>query len=443
MDILFRIWRYLSVVAIAAVLLVLVVVFSVRNEMIQNENYYYLPQDATWAVKIDVNELISKGATDLYYSEDKVFTDLRKILEKEGKQFDKNRDDQGILLTSDIYVFQLDIDDFSAEGTLYNLINKGVFLDYYKGTEDQYIIAANDDVGVVFIRPFNDKEAKKLQNKANQIVASKQNENGRIKFNNADGVFVSTWLDKTKLKPEAQQEVTFAVDGENIIVSGTTPIPGNFKASSARTLKPSGFHLSLKGHSDEVKQQIKLGLMMAQMPATIPPPEMLSINYRGLNFLDNGSVEFDGEILIRFESPIKLDTICALISKAIPMTLEGAKLNFGIFAMYSETVDDHTILLKGKENSKIDFESNHYAVHVVGNPNNLVEIKGSSIMKTLVSSLDWFGIMKDYLEDVDHINAQTIVNAENKFEAKVVIKPKKDKSLILKFLKVTLERFGI
>lgn len=443
MDILFRIWRYLSVIAIAAIILVLVVVFSVRNEIIQNENFYYLPQDATWAVKVDVNELISKGATDLYNSEDKVFNDLKKILEKEGEQFNRNRDDQGILLTSDIYIFQVVIDGLPSNGTLYNLINKGIFLDYYKGTEDQYIIAANDDVGVVFVRPFNDKEAEKLQKKANDIVATKQNVNGKITFNNEDGVFISTWLDKSKLNPEAQQEATFAVKGENIVVTGNASIPGSFTGSKASTLKPSGFHFSVKGHSEEIRQQIKLGLMMAQLPTQIPAPEALSINYRGLNFLDNGSVEFDGEILIRFEQAVSLDTICAMISKAVPMTLEGEKLNFGIFAMYGESIDENTILLKGNPNSKIDLENKDFVVSVIGNPNNLVEIKGSTIMKTLVSSLDWFGIMKDYLEDVDHVNMQTTVNKENKFEAKIEIKPKKDKSLILKFLKVTLERFGI
>ena len=395
---------------------VVILVFNlVLNDSPLNLNKQYIPSDAAFVAKFDVQELFIHTIRTLLISKDK---SLIKQSDKVFNDLSENRVD-GINYNSDIYFFVKPYKGDLIEGTLYNLINASDFSSYCQEHSDEFVSASNNDVGLIIKHKTKYSEAE-LNKLATEIISKKENEKSLIKFDDNKGTLISTWSKlNTNFGSLYGSLLKLEMYNHEIKIAGKISIDSGIEINqSSKTLKKNkkGFHFTSKLFPKGVKDSIITYLGLHDLGPDIPDFIAISGNYSGLEIKQESNTEFipDIELLLEFKDSINVNRLLEkLVLKNKISRIGNSEINIQGLKLFVHQLTDKSIYINQNIEAKPVLESSNSLLLVEGSPFILFAIKDNSGISKLFNLLPTYAISKRFAKGIKKIKFEFKPSKDN------------------------------
>ena len=309
--------RFIGVIILTVFSWIIVLTSQAILESNTNENLHHVPEDVTFAMRLDGREIAEKTLFSVFLEskDGDVIELLQEALRKDLKSDSKFKN-YGIDYLSDIILFQISLGGTNVEGLLVNVSNERLFTKNLKDSDN--IFAVKDKVGVILTDPVNNSiDRSELQRVAERIVSTEHDHKMAKFFANHDsGKFIETFnkgsfFGKTSLF--GQTNVLFELKDNSLLLGGNLDFNKDQVKNAGelqKILQPKGLHFS----SSIVPTALSdtLNGWLDQFGITIPEMSSVSVNYIGANIVNHSSGYFvvpQIELLIVCKNNVDIESI--------------------------------------------------------------------------------------------------------------------------------------
>jgi len=377
----------------------------------ENNNLNYLPEDVSFAVRLDGRELAEKTLFSVFIeSKDEEVLEMIQTLLKEKTSTESEFRNLGIDYLSDIVLFRMSIENKLISGILFNVSNTGL---YKKGLKDSpTAYACNEDVGVVLVD--NDETPlgkERLTLYAERMLRKPTNAISSLEIvNHQSGTFFEIFSNGTLFNDNGiieQSDIHFGLDDSMLFINGKMKLnPGSSNKLNYldKTLVPQGFHFSAtqlpKPLNDSLKSWIKpFGCNLSEIQA-------LSLNLHGTKIINHSSGFF---VVPQMELYIK-----TTYATNIRELISNPKLQ----SYFDYEIDSNCIRFQNEKlfyaqlsptefyvgiNSKPHWEqqTGKSLVLINGNLKPLMKIEGGGLMTSFLEMIPEYRASKSLSEHID------------------------------------------
>ncbi len=377
----------------------------------QNKNLYYLPENVTYAVRIDGRALAEKTLFSVFIeSKDEEVLEMIRALFKQKAYKENEFRNAGIDYLSDILFFEMNLQSEPISGILFNVSNPGLFKKGLKNSSKSY--ACNGDVGVILFdnlsHPFGKEELTLhaehiLRNKTAAIrsMSMLHSQSGSCFEVFSKGSFVSI---KSAYK---QSNIHFDLDDRNIYVRGKLLLNKNNASGDTfltKTLKPDGFHFSGTRLpalvSDTVNHWLK------QFGCKLPFVTSVSMNLTGTKVINHSSGFFvvpQMDLFVETSSPIDIEKF--LQNEKLRSYFDYQKdsncIRIQEERLYFKQITETSFYLGKSASPDFISHSGKTILTMKGDVQSILKIEGSRLVSSFLEMIPEYRASKQLTEHVD------------------------------------------
>jgi hypothetical protein len=379
----------------------------------QNNNLNYLPENVSFAVRLDGRELAEKTLFSVFIeSKDEQVLKMIQTLLKENTSEESEFRNLGIDYLSDILIFRISIENRQVSGMLFNVSNPGLFK---KGLHDTpAAFACNEDVGVVLFdnsdRPIGSDRlnvyAERMLRKPTSTIAK------LVIVHHQSGTFFEIYSNGSLFNDNGiidRSDIHFGLNDHMLFINGKMKLnkSGSHKLNYLqRTLKPEGFHFSATQIPQALNDSLKRWLH--SYDCKIPDIRSLSLNLRGTKIINHSSGFFvvpQMELYINTVSPINLIHVLSntKLKSYFDYDLDSNWISFQDERLYFKQLSPSEIYIGITQNP-------HWKDHVAkellvvrGNVKPLMKIEGGGLMTSFLEMIPEYRASKELCEHIDRL----------------------------------------
>ena len=417
----------------------------------EHKNEYFIPESASFAVKLDSRKLVNKALFTLLFEgrDEKIVEKIRELLSKPRE----SKKEIGVNLLSDAVVFASPFKNGKLVVVALNLSNSSDFeANIQEHLNEKQVVEVIDNVGFIItyistedINSIDKREIVAYFEKNIQPLST----NSTTRFNRdiKDGSFLQSYtkgdlFGKDSYFTSSNSEFYLAENGidlnSEIELAKKTNKPsnkilipryGNFHFTSG--IVPPSLHDSLSAIAG------RLGL-------TLPALKSLSINYGGINIQTNDdgmTVLPELDLLLEFKSAFKVEDLFKqdTILKKIGGKFENKIFKIGGKRYYYEQIDAKTISISSSVSTSIIRNKNQELFAVKGKLSSLLKIEGGGMIVSLLDMIPAYKASKELFTNIDDVNITLKKSKGNTAKMKGSIIFKKDHFVMNEMLKFALE----
>lgn len=417
----------------------------------EHKNEYYIPESASFAIKLDSRKLVNKALFTLLFEgrDEKIVAKIRELLSK-PRETKKNI---GINFLSDAVVFATPFKNGKLVVVALNLSNSSDFeTNIQEHLTDKQVVEVIDNVGFIMtylssedmnsidkreitayfeksIRPLSDNSTSRFIGKMEDESFLKSYTKGDL-FGK-DSYFTTSSTEFKLAENGVDLNSELALSKKSIKPANKILIPryGNFHFSSGIVL-PS--------------LQDSLSAIAGRLGLKLPALKSVSINYGGINIQSND----DGmtllpeiDLLLEFKSAFNVEELFKqdTILKKIGGKFEHKIFKIGGKRYFYEQIDANTISISSSETASIIRNKNQELFAVKGNLSSLLKIEGGGMIVSLLDMIPAYKASKELFTNIDDINITLKKSKGNTAKMKGSILFKKDHFVMNEMLKFALE----
>jgi len=417
----------------------------------EHKNEYFIPENASFAVKLDSRKLVNKALFTLLFEgrDEKIVAKIRELLSKPREA----KKDIGVNLLSDAVVFASPFKNGKLVVVALNLSNTSDFeANIPEHLNDKQVIEIIDNVGFIltYISTEDMNSIDKREITAyfeKNIRPLSDNSTSRFLGEMKDGSFLQSYtkgniFGKDSYFTNSRTEFELAENGIDL----TSELD-----LSKKTSKPAGkiliprygnFHFS-NGIVPSSLQD-SLSAIAGRLGLKLPALKSVSMNYGGINIQTNDdgmTVLPEIDLLLEFKSAFSVENIFQqdTILKKIGGKFENKIFKIGGKRYYYEQIDSKTISISSSESTAVIRNKNQELFAVKGNLSSLLKIEGGGMIVSLLDMIPAYKASKELFTNIDDVNITLKKSKGNKAKMKGSIVFKKDHFVMNEMLKFALE----
>lgn len=430
MRFLTKFYTAILVIVISAVFMILFVVKDLVLMMDDNTNFEYIPKESVFVARINTSELIKSSASELLTTQDQEIKEqLEKLDLKSGE-----RTFNGINFSSNVYMFILPFEGEFVEGFLFNITDKTLFQEYYQ-SQEKYIFASNDKVGVILLRDLKsltEQAKKKLSTTAEQLIQKPQNDESQVSFSNSEAI-ISTWSSDASAGLSFSNKLDLSFESDKILLKGTLTSETDV-SHGWNYLERKGISFNTSFIPQSINDSINKLLKNSEDQITI---ESLSLNYGGVNFEQTAKLSIvpEMEVLINFTSNVNQDSLLNKLHRGKYIQLSNSSMftfNEIVFSV-AQPQEDQLLIYSGHSPSPIEVRNE--LLEFSGDPSLLFRVGGNSPYGQFLNFIPLFRSGRQLTDATESINLKVTPGKNGTHQVDGVLQFKKDRSPILELIK--------
>lgn len=417
-------------------------------EQQKNDNNLFVPQNSTFAVRIDGRSIAEKT----FFS---VFLEARdeKLLRKIRNSFEELKEKEvkfsGINFLSDMILFSVPYKNGNLIGISLNLTAPSKFKKNYPNIfgKDQFI-DVHENVGLIL--SYNPENKKNTINKKellaffhkqiparNQFVLDRKDKKTVQMYSKGSVFGNSTYFTSSNLFFETHKS---SVNIEGSLEISRKKMPDNQLEKHFLQAKKGDFHFSTSIISNSIQDSLEK--ILSKMGLDLPKIKSISFNYRGMNILNNETGMHtipNIDLVLEFKQAITAKSILndpELLNK-IEGKFSNNQLKIGNHTYYIQQINKHTIFI-GDSEAPV-FSDNSEIIAVKGNLSSILKIEGGGIITSFLEIVPIYRASKELFDNTEDFEIIIKKADDQKAQIKGTISFKKDHYAMNEFLKFLLE----
>jgi hypothetical protein len=424
------------------------------NKAPEHKNEYFIPDNATFAIKLDSRKLVNKTLYTLLFEgrDEQTIKKIQEIISTPREQ----RKSLGINFLSDAILFSNPFKNGKIVIVSVNLSNPSNFENNIPELLNQnQVVKVIDNVGFIltYISPDNQENIDKKEITtffAKNIEPLSNNTNSRFKMIKEDGSFFQSYSKGNLFGTSTcfnSSNFQFNLIENEIGMNGEFGISPNknsnvLVADKILTPKKGYFHFSSGIIPKSIQDTISSYAFKAGID--IPKLKSISLNYGGINIKMNNegmSVLPDMDLLLEFSSNysisnfLKQDTLLSKIGGKVAnniLVISGKKY-------FVNQLNAKTIAISGSENLAIVSNKKSELFGIKGNVSSLLKIEGGGMIVSLLEMVPAFKASKELFSNLEDVNITLNKTNAKKAKLKGSISFKKDHFIMNEMMKFILE----
>jgi hypothetical protein len=399
--------------SIAWGLLVLAKTLLKTNE---NNNLNYLPEEVSFAVRLDGRELVEKTLFSVFIeSKDEEVLEMIQALLKEETAKESEFRNLGIDYLSDILLFRMNIENRTIPGILFNVSNPGLFK---KGLEDApAAYGCAQDVGMVLFDDATQPLGKdRLMVYADRMLRKPTNTVEKLEIvHHQSGTFFEIFSNGSLFNDNGnieRSDIHFGLDDRMLFINGKLLL-NKERASKIsylrKTLQPDGFHFSGTQLPEALNDSLKNWL--GQLKINVPSIQTLSLNLRGTKIINHSSGFFvvpQMELYLQTARPFDIDKL--LSDKKLQTYFDYEKdssfISFQEERLYYTQLSPTEVYIGVTPAPKWKKHTGKELLVVSGNLKPLMKIEGGGLMTSFLEMIPEYRASKQLSEHIDRFELQ-------------------------------------
>ena len=437
------------------ILLVFAWLFLFFNQAIltenSNNNLQYVPENASFAVRVDVRELAEKTLFSIFLeSKDEVVISLLQSSISKNMNTEGQFKNYGIDYLSDIVVFEIPYKTSTIQGILVNVNNELLFNKNLINSKNAF--ACNDNVGVI-LNYDNYKgqiRASELKKIARNIVKKKPH-NSTINFteNNGSGKFIETYSKGNYFGESSyfgKTAILFELQEKSLMLSGNLALNStNSKKikSLTKIIEPKGIHFSSTIIPNFLVDS--LNGWLNQFALKTPSINNISLNLFETKVINHSSGFFvipQIELLIEFDKDFSIQDFLSSreLMTYLDYSLQKNHISFQEEKLFFKQLSSSSIYIGINENPTFKTVYANEIVKVQGDLKALTTIKGGGMMTAFLEMLPIYSASKNLVKHTESFNLSFVKSTKTNVTIKGELKFSKDHypmNELIKFLLVS------
>jgi hypothetical protein len=437
------------------ILLVFAWLFLFLNQAIltenSNNNLQYVPENASFAVRVDVRELAEKTLFSIFLeSKDEVVISLLQSSISKNMNTEGQFKNYGIDYLSDIVVFEIPYKTSTIQGILLNVNNELLFNKNLINSKSAF--ACNDNVGVI-LNYDNYKgqiRASELKKIARNIVKKKPH-NSTINFteNNGSGKFIETYSKGNYFGESSyfgKTAILFELQEKSLMLSGNLALNStNSKKikSLTKIIEPKGIHFSSTIIPNFLVDS--LNGWLNQFALKTPSINNISLNLVETKVINHSSGFFvipQIELLIEFDKDFSIQEFLSSreLMNYLDYSLQKNHISFQEEKLFFKQLSSSSIYIGINENPTFKTVYANEIVKVQGDLKALTTIKGGGMMTAFLEMLPIYSASKNLVKHTESFNLSFVKSTKTNVTIKGELKFSKDHypmNELIKFLLVS------
>ncbi len=420
----------------------------------EHQNEYFIPETATFAIKLDSRKLVNKTLYTLLFEgrDEQIIEKIKEIISTPGEQ----RKSLGINFLSDAILFSNPYKNGKLVIVSVNLSNSTNFKNNIPELlNPKQVVEVVDNVGFIltYISANNQESIKKEDIStffAKNILPLSNNTNSRFKVNKQDGEFFQSYSKGNLFGSSTcfnSSNIQFNLIDNGIGINGELGISEN-KSSNVlvanQILIPKNryFHFS----SGVIPKSIQDTLSSYALKAGIELPKLksFSLNYGGMNIQMNNegmSVLPDMDLLLEFNSAFSISNLLkqdTLLSK-IAGKFDNNSLLIGGKKYFVTQLNSKTISISVSDSPAIVSNKKNELFAIKGNISSLLKVEGGGMIVSLLEMVPAFKASKELFANLEDVNITVRKTNSKKADLNGKIIFKKDHFVMNEMMKFILE----
>lgn len=401
-------------------ILVLGWIFLLFNQAIleenSNHNLKHVPENATFALRIDGRELAEKTLFSVFLEskDEEVLALLQSSFSKATKAETKFKN-YGIDYLSDLILFEIPYKGKTVQGLLVNVSNERLFRKNLVNSPNSF--ACMHNVGVILSADKSDKILKQdLQVLATKIVSLEQNTtmSGTI-AHRGSGKFIETYTKGFLLGKSSFfgiSNVLFELQKNDLLISGQLDVNKKTNVQPyKKMLQPKGLHLS----TSLIQQNINdsLNNWIAQFDLTIPKISEVSINFMGTKVINHSSGFFvvpQMELLVECEKSFDIKQFLSSekLMTYLDYSLEDKYVAFQDERLYFKQVSPTSFYIGINAEPVVKRNAVKALLSVQGELQPLTHIQGGGMMTAFLEMMPIYRASKNLSDHTERIEIEIL-----------------------------------
>ena len=418
----------------------------------EHKNEYFIPENATFAVKLDSRKLVNKALFTLLFEgrDEKIVEKIREVLSKPRE----SKKDIGVNMLSDAVVFATPFKNGKLFILSLNLSNPSDFeSNITELLNEKQVVEVIDNVGFILTYISNDgsnsiekREISSYFKKNIQTLSD--NSTSRFTGKVKEGSFLQSYTKGDLFGEEtyfnsSNSQFYLAENGVDLSSDLTLSNKNKIEAAHKILIPRFGkFHFS----SGIVPPSLQdsLSAIAGRLGLKLPALKSCSMNYGGINIQSNDdgmTVLPEIDLLLEFKTAFTVEDLFKqdTILKKIGGKFENKIFKIGGKRYYYEQIDSKTICISSSKSTAIIKNKNQELAAVKGNLASLLKIEGGGMIITLLDMIPAYKASKELFTNIDDVNISLNKSKGNTAKMKGSITFKKDHFVMNEMLKFALE----
>ncbi len=420
----------------------------------EHKNEYFIPETATFAVKLDSRKLVNKALFTLLFEgrDEKIVEKIRELLSKPRE----SKKDIGVNMLSDAVVFATPFKNGKLLVVSLNLSNPSDFeANIPEHLTEKQVVEVIDNVGFILTFISNDGsnsiDKRELSAYFEKNI-SPLNENTTSRFTGEikDGSFLQSYTKGDLFGKETyfnSSNSQFYLAENGIDLSSDLTLSNNHKnkiKAAHKILIPRYGNFHFSSGIVPPSLQDSLTSLAGRLGLKLPALKSVSINYGGINIQSNDdgmTVLPEIDLLLEFKSAFTVEDLFKqdTILKKIGAKFENKIFKIGGKRYYYEQIDAKTISISSSESTAVIINKKQELFAVKGNLSSLLKIEGGGMIVSLLDMVPAYKASKELFTNIDDINITLKKSKGNKAKMQGSILFKKDHFVMNEMLKFALE----
>jgi hypothetical protein len=420
----------------------------------EHKNEYFIPETATFAIKLDSRKLVNKTLYTLLFEgrDEQIIEKIKEIISTPGEQ----RKSLGINFLSDAILFSNPYKNGKLVIVSVNLSNSTNFKNNIPELlNPNQVVEVVDNVGFIltYISANNQERIKKEDIStffAKNILPLSNNTNSRFKVTKQEGEFFQSYSKGNLFGTSTcfnSSNILFNLIENGIEMNGELSISGNknsnvLVANQILIPKNGYFHFS----SGVIPKSIQDTLSSSALKAGIELPKLksFSLNYGGMNIQMNNegmSVLPDMDLLLEFNSAFSISNLLkqdTLLSK-IAGKFDNKTLSIGGKKYFVNQLNSKTISISVSDSPTIVSNKKNELFAIKGNISSLLKVEGGGMIVSLLEMVPAFKASKELFSNLEDVNIKVRKINSKKADLNGKIIFKKDHFVMNEMMKFILE----
>lgn len=381
-----------------------------------NHNLKHVPENATFALRIDGRELAEKTLFSVFLEskDEEVLALLQSSFSKASKDETKFKN-YGIDYLSDLVLFEIPYKNSTVQGLLVNVSNERLFRKNLVNSSNAY--ACMDHVGVILSADKSEEILKQdLQVLATKIVSLEQNTDMRGTIaHRGSGKFIETYTKGFLLGKSSffgRSNVLFELQQNDLLISGQLDVNSKTKVQPyKKMLQPKGLHLSTSLIQQSVNDS--LNKWIAQFDLSMPKISEVSINFMGTKVINHSSGFFivpQMELLIECEKSFDVKQFLSSekLITYLDYSLEENYVSFQEERLYFKQISPTSFYIGINADPHIKKNTEKALLSLGGELKPLTHIQGGGMMTAFLEMMPIYRASKNLADHTESIDIEIL-----------------------------------
>ena len=417
----------------------------------EHKNEYFIPESATFAIKLDSRKLVNKALFTLLFEgrDEKIAEKIRELLNKPREA----KKDIGVNLLSDAVVFASPFKKGKLVIVALNLSNRSDFeANIQEHLNDKQVVETIDNVGFILTYlstdGLNSIDKREISTYFKQnILPLTNNSTSRFTGEIKEGSFLQSYTKGNLFGKDTyfnSSNSQFSLAENGIDLTSDLTLSKNKTKPANKILIPRYGNFHFSSGIVPPSLQDSLSAIAGRLGLKLPALKSVSINYAGINIQSNDdgmTVLPNIDLLLEFKTAFYVETIFKqdTILKKIGGKFEDNIFKIGGKRYYYEQVDSKTISISSSESAAIITNKKQELFAVKGNLSSLLKIEGGGMIVSLLDMIPAYKASKELFTNIDDVNITLKKSKGNTAKMKGSILFKKDHFVMNEMLKFALE----